>query len=261
MKKLTVFLCVIVIVFGVIGTANAYIQFNDGGVHNIDYVVSDDVWVDFNTPGAQTTVNIQSGGGLASADYSLEGYEDGIISISGGMIYHLVYNDRSQGYLSDGYVQGTTLKDYSQLTVTGTEFHSLQVFDSSQLIMNGGNIINALEGRDLSSLTVSGGIFDYLRLDNSSVLTIYGMDFAMDGQYLEYGEIFSILGSDPGYEPNRILTGTLASGQALNTDFFIGNSAKIVLAPNPVPLPGAVWLLGSGLIGFIGIRKKLKKFE
>ena len=28
---------------------------------------------------------------------------------------------------------------------------------------------------------------------------------------------------------------------------------------NPVPIPGAIWLLGSGLIGLAGIRKKLKK--
>ena len=27
----------------------------------------------------------------------------------------------------------------------------------------------------------------------------------------------------------------------------------------PVPIPGAVWLLGSGLLGMLGIRRKLKK--
>ena len=27
---------------------------------------------------------------------------------------------------------------------------------------------------------------------------------------------------------------------------------------NTVPVPGAVWLLGSGLLGFIGIRRKMK---
>jgi hypothetical protein len=27
----------------------------------------------------------------------------------------------------------------------------------------------------------------------------------------------------------------------------------------PVPIPGAIWLLGSGLIGLVGFRKKLKK--
>jgi|GEM_PF-3452045 len=31
------------------------------------------------------------------------------------------------------------------------------------------------------------------------------------------------------------------------------------LTGNPVPIPGAVWLLGSGLVGLVGLRKKLKK--
>ena len=29
--------------------------------------------------------------------------------------------------------------------------------------------------------------------------------------------------------------------------------------PNAVPIPGAVWLLGSGLIGLIGIRRRSKR--
>jgi uncharacterized membrane protein len=29
--------------------------------------------------------------------------------------------------------------------------------------------------------------------------------------------------------------------------------------PAPVPIPGAVWLLGSGLIGLVGIRRRFKQ--
>jgi hypothetical protein len=32
-----------------------------------------------------------------------------------------------------------------------------------------------------------------------------------------------------------------------------------VISSNPVPIPGAVWLLGSGLIGIVGIRRKFRK--
>ncbi len=34
---------------------------------------------------------------------------------------------------------------------------------------------------------------------------------------------------------------------------------KVELTPSAVPIPGAVWLLGSGLVGFIGVRRKASK--
>ena len=34
---------------------------------------------------------------------------------------------------------------------------------------------------------------------------------------------------------------------------------NIILSGDPVPIPGAVWLLGSGLIGLAGFRRKYKK--
>jgi hypothetical protein len=38
------------------------------------------------------------------------------------------------------------------------------------------------------------------------------------------------------------------------------STKNIVLTDiTPVPIPGAVWLLGSGLIGFMGIRMRMKK--
>jgi hypothetical protein len=37
------------------------------------------------------------------------------------------------------------------------------------------------------------------------------------------------------------------------------NEIQIYGNTSPVPIPGAVWLLGSGLVGLLAIRKKLKK--
>lgn len=34
---------------------------------------------------------------------------------------------------------------------------------------------------------------------------------------------------------------------------------KIVAEGSPVPIPGAVWLLGSGLVGLVGVRKRFRK--
>lgn len=232
MKKLSVFVCAIVIVFGVVGTANALLQFNNGGIHNIDYVINDEVWVDYANPGAQTTVNMLSGGNVSG--HILQGFEDSTINVSGGTINWLFFNDRSQGNLSGGTVLGTNMfYDNSRVTISGTELFSITLLNNSELFMSGGRINVSLDGRDNTSLTVTGGIFEHLRLDHNNVTTIYGKDFAVDGTPVGYGEIFSILGGDPGPDPNRILTGTLASGQTLYADFEIGNSAKIVLASFP----------------------------
>lgn len=56
---------------------------------------------------------------------------------------------------------------------------------------------------------------------------------------------------------------TLASDA--NVEFYIidnphyDNVGGISLDVNAVPSPGAVWLLGSGLVGLVGLRKKLRK--
>jgi len=38
-----------------------------------------------------------------------------------------------------------------------------------------------------------------------------------------------------------------------------GDWSRLITAESPVPIPGAVWLLGSGLIGLVGIKRKFKK--
>jgi len=76
------------------------------------------------------------------------------------------------------------------------------------------------------------------------MMQIFGSDFAVDGEPFGYGELTSILGGDPGYEPHRRLTGTLASGELFNNQFKIGYDARIVLIPEPATMA----LLGIGLL-------------
>jgi hypothetical protein len=52
-----------------------------------------------------------------------------------------------------------------------------------------------------------------------------------------------------------------ASFLTVRTDPSVADGYAFVdnFSLDPVPIPGAVWLLGSGLIGLVGLRKKLKK--
>jgi len=40
----------------------AEIQYNDGGTYDIATTINDNVWVDWETPGMGTTVNVLAGG-------------------------------------------------------------------------------------------------------------------------------------------------------------------------------------------------------
>jgi hypothetical protein len=60
------------------------------------------------------------------------------------------------------------------------------------------------------------------------------------------------------YNYTAVATGnstTIAFGFGYNPGWFDFDDVSM----NAVPIPGAIWLLGSGLVGLIGVRRKLKK--
>jgi hypothetical protein len=63
------------------------------------------------------------------------------------------------------------------------------------------------------------------------------------------GSVVAFAAADPP-PPGTWGDWTLYPGGALAFQLYNGN---------PIPLPGAVWLLGSGLLGLIGLRKKLRR--
>lgn len=82
-------------------------------------------------------------------------------------------------------------------------------------------------------------------------------------------EIGSFIFSGPSmFETIYTNTGMLQAGDMI--EILYGNNGDyrfdhgnvnvfITASSTPVPIPAAIWLLGSGLIGLIGLRRKFKK--
>lgn len=282
MKNVRMTICLVIAVL-VMATSQGFgwTQYKDGLTHNISSTINDDVWVDYQSPGMLTTVNVLTGGNIPSP-YSLQGYSDGKINISGGTIgYHLLAGGNSQVTLSSGTVSYLTANDNSKITMSGGTMAGFASNGSSQFTMSGGTVSSSVDAGGNSQLTVSGGtiggklylfgssqvtmsggtvtgylrseqsgnvswsggtISQNIRFEGNGILTLIGTNFAIDGTPFSSGEITSILGSSYSNDPFRRLTGTLSNGDIINNQFQLGNTSKIVLVPEPATL----LLLGLG---------------
>lgn len=268
----------------------AVIEFNDGQIHNIDYQINEDVWVDYQRWWVQTTVNLIDAGRI-KYPYSLDAYGNSRVNILGGFIeYKLQAYGNSQVGISGGSIRGFMWTDgNSQVEISGGSISWLCATNRSKVNISAGSIEDVLLATGGSKVNISGGsiglkvhatnlghvnisggsiqdlfadAFSKINVSGSSIggtlasnwsaiLIIYGSDFAVDGEPFGYGELTSILGGFYRDEPIRRLSGTLVSGEPIDNDFYVGYDAKIVLVPEPATL----LLLGLG--GLI-IRKKLK---
>jgi hypothetical protein len=222
MKKVKATICLVVaILFVAAGQGFGLIQYKDGQTHSINSTITTDVWVDYQSPGIQTTVNVLDGGDVVWP-YQIQGHNDSIINISGGYVSQLGFFGNSRANISSGNIGYLWAHDNSQLTISGGTISSrLEIYESSKVIMSGGTI-------PPDSLTL---------VCTNAEWIISGSSFAIDGSPVEYGRISSILNSGWQSEPYRRITGILANGDLLNTQFKISNdTASIVLVPEPATL-------------------------
>lgn len=252
---------VIVVVLSVASSpVLAWIGFADGGIHDITYEINEYVRVDYQAPGLSTTLNLLDDGNIAYPSH-LQTYEDSIVNLLGGSIGMSLYaSGRSHINVSIGLIRYDLYTcQSSQVDVSGGSIgRALNLSGNAQLSLSGGLIGTGLQGGqlrlyDYSQAYIFGGSIDGpFYAEGSAIVTIVGSDFAVDGAPFGYGELTSILGGSAWDEPPRVLTGTLASGQPLDNDFYIGQDAKIVLTP----APGAVLL---GMLGLSVAGLKLRK--
>jgi hypothetical protein len=225
------------------------INFKDGLTHNINYTIYDYVYVDYKAPLMFTTVNWLPGGSMSSP-YSIIGFNNSTINVCGGYICILESNDFSQADISGGAIDNLYSYDSSPVNISGGSVKYLRSYGSSQLNITGGSM-TYLQSFGSSGVNISSGsiknLWTYvssqvdiyagsvgdLVLWDQSMIQIFGSDFAVDGEPFGYGELTSILGGMYYDEPIRHLSGTLLSGELIDSDFRIGYDARIILIPEP----------------------------
>lgn len=250
MRNVAMTIWMVVAVFILVsGQGFGWVQFKDGGVHNITTIINDDVWVDYLAPGMQTTVNILDGGSISSS-YDLQGYNESRMNITGGSVGWLTAYDNSQATIDGTVNHDLRTLGNSRVTLSGGMVEGwLWAGDNSQVTISGGSVMNApLWAYSNSQITMSGGSVPQFVMEDNVKAIIIGSNFLLDGEPVGYGyEIKSVLGGSVNDEPYRRITGILANGDVLNTQFLIGSYGSITLIPEPATL--SLLALGAFLAG------------
>jgi len=195
---------------------HAALMLNDGGVHTIDFAVSEEVEVYDSPTGDPTTVNLVTGG---SIDHRLRVFDNSRANVSDGYLkWDLYAYDNSEVTFSGGTIDaGLYGFQNSHITFSGGLIHDLRSYDNSQIDFTGGLIVT----------DIRAGWYDFG--PHTGVINIYGSDFNYP-----IGEIKDSFGR---------ISGILSNGDLIDNDFYIYDNAAILL----VPTPGAVILGSIGL--------------
>jgi hypothetical protein len=242
------------VLFITAGQAYGAINFNDGATHNINYSVSDSVYVDSGSPDAQTTVNLLNSGNIPYT-CSLLGFNSSRINVSGGQTdadSSLYVFDNSLMTMSSGSVGWMRAYNSSKIAMFGGAAYELDAFNSSEIVMSGGTVASCLAAYGDSIIKISGGQLGHfnnwgLQAHNDGQIIIDGSDFTINDNPTGLGTFTSANSSTD----MNVLRGTLANGDAFAVNFRVWDNASITL----VPEPAALLLLGLGA-AFITRRRK-----
>lgn len=245
MKIKLVILMVLICAVNVYGT----VWFDDGGVHNIDYEINDEVqiWDDEST-NIPTTVNLLEGGSIqgicqvslnsqlnmsgGTINGDLSSYDYSKINISGGIVSSRIYaNNNSNVNISGGEIGYLITYDNSDVNISGGVAHSpIATHGNGQLIISGGEINHYIRIYDDSTVYCNGGIFEQdfpwgFWLSERGNLFLVGSHFRLNDVFCGFGKINLTYGQ---------LSGKLKNGDQIDVGFHVDNPtdfADIITIP------------------------------
>ncbi len=151
-----------------------------------------------------------------------------------------------QGTLNDG-ITGTGIAN-TQLFATNYAPEIKLYFDQSYLLDN----ITLFSHEGGSGSTVTGNITYFNITAGTTTLT-----FASESASEDNHEFATLAGTLIGAEAIDCIT--ISSFQTGGLEPYFMAISEIRLQGTPIPIPGAVWLLGTGLCGLVAIKRRFKK--
>jgi len=229
------------------------VDIDDGGNHllNDNTYQDDEIRLDYfttNDPG--THLELTDSGSI----YNLTTYNKSTAEINGGVVGSSIgVYDRSTLTVNDGSIHSELgAHDNSTVNITSGSIRGVLHAGNSSIVEISGGSVGHLNTWNNSTVTVSGGSIDgLLCVDDNSIIYLYGSDFSVAGQSLNYGDSLRDYGTVGDSVITGTITGILQDGSALDKYFTIRKaySADIVIVPEPATL----LLLG---FGSLLLRKK-----
>ena len=182
-------------------------------------------------------------------------------TVVGNNIFFSPTNFRAESNNTDGLVQeSATLNVDVTLKNSGSGFvmDMFNLVEKGDYQMTGGTTTSVTAGGSFSVTSLTTGGLNELNTFNATGLDTIGAVTAWDAS--SSIDLSSISGWGSGTAVQIQLQNDLSATSNLQGEgaFIQKKFGDIGVIVNPVPVPAAVWLFGSGLLGLVGIARRKK---